>query len=730
VAALSVAGVLERLRPALGVARRSHGSLIDAHAQLVFSRSPLTGSLLLGVSASQPRLLLGGLLALAAGELLARRFGVSDYEWQRGPYAANLLLLGLGAAQVFAPTPLGAAALILAALLCLLLVSGLRHLEQRSLGLPPLALGFCLTHLLFLSTGRALGLPAAPPLLMPSSLHWGAFEAPLCALGSLLFQPAAPAGAVLLLGLLLHSRISTLCVGLALGGAALWLSRLGPMTAPLAHGLSLNAALTALALGAVWFVPSRRSLTLGLLVSAALLVASSGLALDLQARGITLSILPFHFTFYAALLALRQRAADEAPKSVDFLPGTPEQNLAFHSERTARFPGGIALEITLPFRGTWVCSQGVDGRHTHREVWRHAWDFEVRDARGSFFEGAGSRREDYYCYRLPALAVADGTVASLKGDIADNAIGELNVEDRFGNYVVLQHAPGLYSLLGHLEPGSLRVSLGQRVARGTVVGVVGNSGRSPRPHLHFNLQSGPEPGAATRPCFFGNAVVVEDTQLLFDRTAPITEGMCLRPLSSSDCPTSPLGIRLGERWTFAVDGRDETLHLDLDLLGTKVLVSDRDAQLRVELGPSGYLAHDVSGSADSVLHLLRACLPRLPQDDAAELQFEDFIHDARPRGPVLGWLGGFVDLLRDSVGHRARFIVKRSFGSVVVEGRSAPATGDGTPIVSTRAELGARGLVALELRRGSRVYRAERVLGHAPRSLGCQPATSASLGAK
>jgi murein DD-endopeptidase MepM/ murein hydrolase activator NlpD len=49
----------------------------------------------------------------------------------------------------------------------------------------------------------------------------------------------------------------------------------------------------------------------------------------------------------------------------------------------------------------------------------------------------------------------------------------------------------LYSMSGHLVPGSVRVKAGARVRRGQVLGACGNSGNSSEPHLHFQLQDGP-----------------------------------------------------------------------------------------------------------------------------------------------------------------------------------------------------------------------------------------------
>lgn len=46
------------------------------------------------------------------------------------------------------------------------------------------------------------------------------------------------------------------------------------------------------------------------------------------------------------------------------------------------------------------------------------------------------------------------------------------------NHVVLDLGGGHYALYAHLEPGSLRVKTGDRVQRGQVLGLVGNTGDS------------------------------------------------------------------------------------------------------------------------------------------------------------------------------------------------------------------------------------------------------------
>ena len=60
-------------------------------------------------------------------------------------------------------------------------------------------------------------------------------------------------------------------------------------------------------------------------------------------------------------------------------------------------------------------------------------------------------------------------------------------------YVVLDLGGGRFAFYAHLQPGSLRVKAGDRVKAGQVLGLVGNSGNSTEPHLHFHISNGISP---------------------------------------------------------------------------------------------------------------------------------------------------------------------------------------------------------------------------------------------
>jgi murein DD-endopeptidase MepM/ murein hydrolase activator NlpD len=59
--------------------------------------------------------------------------------------------------------------------------------------------------------------------------------------------------------------------------------------------------------------------------------------------------------------------------------------------------------------------------------------------------------------------------------------------------VIIDLGGGHFAFYAHFQPGSLRVKLGDRVKRGQVLGLVGNSGNSTEPHLHFHVSDANSP---------------------------------------------------------------------------------------------------------------------------------------------------------------------------------------------------------------------------------------------
>jgi murein DD-endopeptidase MepM/ murein hydrolase activator NlpD len=59
--------------------------------------------------------------------------------------------------------------------------------------------------------------------------------------------------------------------------------------------------------------------------------------------------------------------------------------------------------------------------------------------------------------------------------------------------VILDLGGGRYAFDAHLQPGTIRVKPGDRVRTGQILDLVGNSGNSTEPHLHFHLPDGNPP---------------------------------------------------------------------------------------------------------------------------------------------------------------------------------------------------------------------------------------------
>ncbi|HMD39674.1 MAG TPA: M23 family metallopeptidase [Candidatus Acidoferrum sp.] len=173
--------------------------------------------------------------------------------------------------------------------------------------------------------------------------------------------------------------------------------------------------------------------------------------------------------------------------------------------------GRGAIAISSPLRGDhWLAANGPSNTSGHRKALipidghaaisqRFAIDWvRLRDD-GKTFQGDEKDNKNYLAYGNDAVAVADGVVTETKDGIPENIPGAnsravpITLETVGGNHVILDIGGGHFAFYAHLQPGSLRVKLGDKVRRGQVLGLVGNSGNSTEPHLHFHIENGNSP---------------------------------------------------------------------------------------------------------------------------------------------------------------------------------------------------------------------------------------------
>lgn len=128
---------------------------------------------------------------------------------------------------------------------------------------------------------------------------------------------------------------------------------------------------------------------------------------------------------------------------------------------------------------------------------RYAIDYEQIDSQNRIYSGPREDNSSYAIFGEEALAVDNatvvGTMDGLPNQVPGTPLGSGPISEADGNYVVLDLGQGFYANYAHLQPGSLKVQVGDRVRKGDVLGLVGNSGNSLAPHLHFHVMDTASP---------------------------------------------------------------------------------------------------------------------------------------------------------------------------------------------------------------------------------------------
>lgn len=166
-------------------------------------------------------------------------------------------------------------------------------------------------------------------------------------------------------------------------------------------------------------------------------------------------------------------------------------------------PAKTNLTLGLPFnkKGKWLYEAEshknsrflTEGRVTYPQRFAIDWIFVNNNE--ELAKSNIKENKNWHTYGLELVSVADGIVVDVKDNIIENEplseemAVDITRETIGGNYVIIDIGNGVYAFYGHLIPNSLKVSIGDRVNKGQIIGLLGNSGNSDLPHLHFHLES-------------------------------------------------------------------------------------------------------------------------------------------------------------------------------------------------------------------------------------------------
>jgi len=155
-----------------------------------------------------------------------------------------------------------------------------------------------------------------------------------------------------------------------------------------------------------------------------------------------------------------------------------------------RGPGWAIMETTSPVVHH-VTSQ-ITMFNVTRVPQRYAQDFLYLDpATGTAFSGDMEHASNFYGLKKELYAVGNGTIVYARDGVQDIEITSQkpapSVDTALGNGVVIDLGDKKYACYGHMVNGSVRVKAGDTVTEGQVIGLMGNTGNSDAPHLHFQV---------------------------------------------------------------------------------------------------------------------------------------------------------------------------------------------------------------------------------------------------
>ncbi len=638
-------------------------TILNSYAILFFSQNSTLGGILLLVSFINPLAGMSGLCCVVFAAVVVKASGYQREHIQTGIYSFNNLLLGLAFGTFYQFNMYYVIWLIFTALL-LIMVTAVLAERLGKLGLPILSVPFILCFWILLLSADGLfniGLVSKSSLVMQEVYGWtrnlsylhnylsSNLPGLLClffrSFSAILFQDNIITGACIAIGLLIHSRIAfSLAVIGFLAAYGLNASlHIYPDGISYYH-LGANFMISTIAIGSFFTIPSIRSYLWAIACIPVIFILINAFSVILAAYNLPVFSLPFcviNFTLLYFLLLRKDAAHLQLVKLQHY---SPERNLYQFINQQKRLNNLQYFRFRLPFMGSWTVSQGYDGNITHTNEWGKALDFVIEDEDKKTFKFPGTLPEHFYSFNKPVLSCGDGVVANVVDNVEDNAIGIENLLENWGNTVVIKHLDGLYSKVSHLKKQSIKVKIGDTVKQGELIGSCGNSGRSPEPHLHFQLQITPYIDAKTLSYPFSYYVSKKNEQ---ERIASFTipkQGDVVNPVSIVNATAKAFDFQPGYTATLVGEpGVNEQLEVFRDELGQAYFYS-------ITSGATAYFINDGTqfyftsfyGSHQSLLFLFYLAAYKITFTDNDHV----VVHDVFPlhllnNKPLL-WLQDFV----------------------------------------------------------------------------------------
>ncbi len=481
-------------------------SFFNSYSDIFFIKGSLSGLIILAITFINYNAGVSGVLSVLSAYLVARLLGYQSTFLSTGYYTYNALLVGLAIGYMFEISILSVLMITIAGGLTMIITIVTSQVFYRLFGLQILSVPFIIVSILvYLSSASFTNLYVAGLYshnnILDLNVFYFWFSGYLKSLGAIIFMPNEMTGLLITALLLINSRILFI---LSFSGFIFGITLYGLFTGSIETASQdvsgFNYILIAMAIGGIFNIPSLKSYALAFLgVAFATLIASAGHVFWSQ-YGLPIFTLPFTMVTLSFIYVLN--FLNYSLKTQVYV-GSPEQNLEYYLATTNRFVTNFAA-ISLPFKGRWSSWQGFNGKWTHKGIYQHAYDFVVCDSENKTYLNNGKKLEDYYCFGREVLSPVRGRVVKIIHYLADNPIGTVDIINNWGNEIMIEDTRGYIIKLAHFASYSIYVVEGQWVDVGTLLGHCGNSGNSPQPHIHIQMQLDYTPTAATHPFIFVN----------------------------------------------------------------------------------------------------------------------------------------------------------------------------------------------------------------------------------
>ncbi len=623
---LHAIGTLLHYRQGITGGRRYLNSIFKGYAGIFFLKSYWVGVLLVAISLFNLNIGLAGMISIVVTRAFARLIDIDRAFWKNDCYTYNPLLVGLAIGYLFKLTPLTISFLVISAILTFILTTVMFSISSYYLKLPILSLPFVFaTWLAYFATPAYPHLPwvgfTAPPVSWLEAYLPFWLSGYCKALGAIFFLPEVGPGLLLAVVIVGASRILfLLSIAGYLTGSLVTAWLVGSYAQAFSNINNFNFILIAMAVGGIFLIPSLQSSVLALIAVAMSTVVLNAAQVFCALYKIPVLTLPFNVVTLSFLYVL---GLVKYSQVATLIKSSPEETLDLHLANRQRFQGSQRT-VALPFSGRWTVWQGFEGNWTHQDKWKYAYDFIITNEQGRSYRGDGKKLGDYYAFGKPVLSPVSGKVHKLVNSLPDNPIGQIDKINNWGNHLIIRDEGGFFVEISHFAEGSIKVKEGEQLERGAFLGLCGNTGYSPQPHIHIQVQENCELGSVTQPFSFVNYTVNNQYQSIGSPEVDAQVESLLGERSIQDQTT----FKFGEVYRYEVwqGGRkiDElSLIVKIAPDGTYYFDSGKGKLYFGKFDGTFYF-YSVDGK-DPYLETILLALPRFPLTFRPQLQWRDHL---------------------------------------------------------------------------------------------------------